>query len=56
LVMTGNNGTNRILYHNIVAQTIREPHRVSLLEPGIPDCRLAWVFSKHKLFMMWGRV
>jgi hypothetical protein len=23
------------------------PH-VSLLDPGIPDCRLAWVFSKGK--------
>jgi hypothetical protein len=22
-------------------------HRVSLLEPGIPDCRLPWVFSKY---------
>jgi hypothetical protein len=27
---------------------------VSLLEPGIPDRRLPWVFSKHKLFLMWG--
>jgi hypothetical protein len=25
---------------------------VSLLEPGIPDCRLPWVFSNHKLFLM----
>jgi hypothetical protein len=25
---------------------------ISLLEPGIPDCRLPWVFSKHKLFPM----
>jgi hypothetical protein len=29
------------------------PH-ISLLEPGIPDCRLSWVFSKHKLFLIWG--
>jgi hypothetical protein len=35
------NETNRILYHYIAAQT-----RISLLEPGIPDCRLPWVFSK----------
>jgi hypothetical protein len=27
------------------------PH-VSLLEAGIPDCRLPWVFSKRKLFLM----
>jgi hypothetical protein len=26
--------------------------RVSLLEPGIPDCRLPWLFSKRKLFLM----
>jgi hypothetical protein len=25
---------------------------VSLLEPGIPDCRLPWVFSICKLFLM----
>jgi hypothetical protein len=27
-------------------------HRVSLLEPSIPDYRLPWVFSKRKLFKM----
>jgi hypothetical protein len=26
--------------------------RVSLSEPGIPDCRLPWVLSKRKLFLM----
>jgi hypothetical protein len=26
--------------------------RVSLLEPGIPDCRPPWVFPKRKLFLM----
>jgi hypothetical protein len=25
---------------------------VSLLEPGIPDWRLPWVFSKRKFFLM----
>jgi hypothetical protein len=28
--------------------------RASLLEPGIPDCRLPWVFSKSKLFLVQG--
>jgi hypothetical protein len=28
----------------------------SLLEPGIADCKLPWVFSKRKLFQMEGRV
>jgi hypothetical protein len=45
--MKSNNGTNRILYHDIAAQIITEPTSVSLLEPGIPDCRLPWVFSKR---------
>jgi hypothetical protein len=27
------------------------PH-ISLLETGIPDYRLPWVFSKHKLFLI----
>jgi hypothetical protein len=35
--MEGNNGTNKILYHDIAAQTITYPPRVSLLEPGILD-------------------
>jgi hypothetical protein len=32
--MKGNNETNRILYHNIAAQTTTEPPRVPLLEPN----------------------
>jgi hypothetical protein len=48
-VTKGNNGTNRILYHDIAAQTITEPPRVSLLEPGIPDCKLHWVFSNNQI-------
>jgi hypothetical protein len=51
----GNNGTNRIPYHDIAAQTITEPLRVLLSEPGISDCRLPWVFSKRKLFLMQGK-
>jgi hypothetical protein len=43
-VMKCNNGTNRIPYLPCV----------SLLEPAIPDCRLPWVFSKHKLFLTQG--
>jgi hypothetical protein len=50
--MKGNNGTNRILYHDIAARTMVEPPRYSLLEPGIPDCRLPCAFSKHKLFLI----
>jgi hypothetical protein len=30
----------------------QNPPCVSLLQPGIPDCRLPWVFSKRKLFLM----
>jgi hypothetical protein len=41
--MKGNNGTNRILYHCIAAQTNTEQ-----------DCRLPRVFSKHKLSLMQG--
>jgi hypothetical protein len=52
-VVKGNNGTNRILYNNIAVQTITEARpRVSLLEPGIPDCKLLSVFFKRKLFLM----
>jgi hypothetical protein len=50
--MMGNNGANKILYHDIPAQTTTELIIVSLLESGIPDCRLPWVFSKRKLFLM----
>jgi hypothetical protein len=52
--MTRNNVTNRILFRDIAAQTITKPPLVSLLEPDIPDCRLTWVFSKRKLFLMQG--
>jgi hypothetical protein len=45
-----NKGMNKTIHHDTVAQTITEPH-VSLLGPGILDCRLPWVFSKHKLFL-----
>jgi hypothetical protein len=52
--MKGNNWTNRILYRDIAIQTITEPSPCFTLgtEPGIPDCRLPWVFSKRKLFLM----
>jgi hypothetical protein len=50
--MKGNNATNRILYHDIAAETITEPPLCITLEAGIPDCRLPWVFSKRKLFLM----
>jgi hypothetical protein len=42
--MKSNKGTNRILYHDIAAQTIREPPRVSMLVPDIPGSRLPWTF------------
>jgi hypothetical protein len=48
LATKGNNVTNGVLYHDIAAQIIT----VSLLEPSIPDCRLPWMFSKRKLFLM----
>jgi hypothetical protein len=51
-VMKDNNGTNRMLYYDIAVQTFTGPPRVSLLETGIPDCRLPWLFSKSKLFLM----
>jgi hypothetical protein len=50
LTMKGNTGTSRILYHDIAAQTFRDPH-ISLLEPDILNCRLLWVFSKHELLL-----
>jgi hypothetical protein len=50
--MKGNKGADTILCHDIAAQTITEPPRVSLLKAGIPDCRLSWVFSIRKLFLM----
>jgi hypothetical protein len=40
--MKGNNGTNIILYYNIVAQTIKDLPHVSMLEPGILDCKIPW--------------
>jgi hypothetical protein len=47
-----NNGTSRILYHNIPDKTNPPPPppplNVSLLEPGISDCRLPCVFFKEK--------
>jgi hypothetical protein len=39
-------------YHDIAAQIITEPPRVSLLEPGIANCRLSWVLSRRKLIPM----
>jgi hypothetical protein len=49
--MKGNNGSNKILYHDIADQIITEPPPppVSLLAPGIADCRLPWFFYKQKL-------
>jgi hypothetical protein len=47
--LKGNNGTNRILYHDTAAQNLLH---VSLLEPRILDSRRPWVFSKHKLFLI----
>jgi hypothetical protein len=52
--MKGNNGTNRILYHDTAAQTITEPPPCFAVgtKPGILNCMLPWVFSKPKLFLM----
>jgi hypothetical protein len=52
--MKGNNGTDRILYHDIAAQTITEPPPCFAVgtEPDIPDCRLPWMFSKRKIFLV----
>jgi membrane protein insertase Oxa1/YidC/SpoIIIJ len=36
----------------LLPKTSQNLLRVSLLEPGILDCRLPWVFSKCKLFLM----
>jgi hypothetical protein len=47
--------TQLLFYHHIAAQTTSEPPHVSLLEPGIPDYRLPWMFSTCKLFLMWGK-
>jgi hypothetical protein len=47
--MKGNNGTNRI------PKTITKPPDVSLMEPGIPNCRLPWAFFKHELSPMEGQ-
>jgi hypothetical protein len=54
--MKGNNGTNRILYHDTAAKTITEPPPCFTVgtEAGILYYRLPWVFSKCKLFLMWG--
>jgi hypothetical protein len=54
--MKGNNVTNRILYHNIAAQTITEltPCITVETEPAIPHGRLPSVFSKRELFLMLG--
>jgi hypothetical protein len=50
--MKGNNGTNKILYHDIAAEIIAEPLPCFTIgtEAGILDCRLPWVFSKCKIF------
>jgi hypothetical protein len=42
-------------YHDTVYQTITEPPPCFTVgtRPGIPNCRLSWVFSKRKLFLMW---
>jgi hypothetical protein len=52
--MKGNNGTKRILYHDVAAKTITEPPPCFIvgIKAGIPDCRLPWVFSKRKLFLI----
>jgi hypothetical protein len=52
--MNGNNGTNRILYHNIAAETITEPSPCFIVgtQSGIPGCTLPSVFLKRKLFLM----
>jgi hypothetical protein len=48
--MKGDNGTN------CTTILLRDPSqnlpRLSLPEPGIPDCRLLWVLWKRKLFLM----
>jgi hypothetical protein len=52
--MKGNNGNDKILHHKIAVQTITEPSLCFTIgtEPGILDCKLSWVFSKCKLFLM----
>jgi hypothetical protein len=52
--MKGNNGTNRILYHGIAAQTITEPSPYFTVEtePRIPDYKLPLMFYKRKLFLV----
>jgi hypothetical protein len=51
--MKNNNRTKRI-HCTAILLPKQSPNlpRVSLLEPGIPDCRLPWVFSKRILFLM----
>jgi hypothetical protein len=47
-------GTNRIEYSITIflSKLPQKVPRVSLLESGILDCRLPWVFSERKLFLM----
>jgi hypothetical protein len=49
--MKGNNGTNNCTTILLPNHNRTSPY-VYLLEPGIPDCRLPWVSSKRKLFLM----
>jgi hypothetical protein len=50
--MNDNNRINRILYHDIAAQTTTEALPCLTLGPGIPDCRLPGMFFKRKLFLL----
>jgi hypothetical protein len=52
-IMKGNNGTNEYYTTTILPKPSQNHPRVLLLEPGIPDCRLPWVFSKSKPFLMY---
>jgi hypothetical protein len=36
----------------LLSRPLQNLLHVSLLEPGIPNCRLPWVFSKRKLLLM----
>jgi hypothetical protein len=64
LVMKCNNGTNRILYHNIAAQTITEPPscftvgtRHAFWIVGFlacsPNVDCSWYREQHKGWLIW---
>jgi hypothetical protein len=46
--------SNSVMKGKHGGQQNTEPSSVSMLGPGIPDCRLPWMFSKRKLFLTQG--